>query len=60
MARIARTSLVHPSMTAPAAPRACAAVDSNSPQGPIRAEFEHAKIGISKAEISLMSTAFKF
>jgi hypothetical protein len=42
-ARIARTSRVSPSMTAPAAPRACAAVESSSPHGAIRPDVPHAK-----------------
>ena len=47
MARIAFTSRVQPSISAPAAPRAPAAVDSSSPQGATRAGLEQAKTGIS-------------
>ena len=46
-ARIARTSRTQPSITAPAAPRAIAAVVSNSPHGPMRSPLAQAKTGIS-------------
>ena len=40
-------SRVQPSISAPAAPRTCAAVESNSPHGAMRAGLEQANTGIS-------------
>ena len=60
IARIARTSRVQPSISAPAAPRAFAAVDSSSPQGATRAGFEQANTGISsgfRSSTSAISSA---
>ena len=49
-----------PSISAPAAPRTCAAVESSSPQGAMRAGFEQAKTGMSpsfRLSISAISSS---
>ena len=53
-------SRVHPSISAPAAPRTCAAVESSSPHGAIRSGLEQANTGISsrpRLSISAISSS---
>ena len=54
-------SRVQPSISAPAAPRTCAAVESNSPHGAMRAGLEQANTGISslaRLSISAISSSY--